>query len=108
MKFNNIKALRIDTDAKQEELANLLGISQNSYSRHENGVSAWKDEHLLKLSKRYDVSVDYLMDLKDRDYLDKGKLNNTARDLIENILILKPEEQKRLLALIPRIKNNTK
>lgn len=108
MKFDNIRALREDAGMNQTELGEKLNIAQNTYSQYERGLSSWTDEHLLKLSEIFDVSVDYLMGLKDRDYLDKGKLDNTTRDLIENILILKPEEKQRVLSFIAKMKNNTK
>lgn len=62
MIFRNIRALREDSDIKQREIAEYLGVSQNTYSQYENGVIAFTDQVLLKLADYYDVSVDYLMD----------------------------------------------
>ena len=62
MIFKNIRALREDRDIKQREIAEALGVSQNTYSQYENGVIAFTDQVLLKLANYYDVSVDYLMD----------------------------------------------
>ncbi len=66
MKFKNIRALREDHDLGQAELGKLLHMKQNTYSQHENGVNAWKDEELIKLADFYGVSVDYLLDRTDR------------------------------------------
>ena len=60
-----MRALRIDNDIKQQALANVLGIAQNTYSQYETGKIAFTDEMLLKLAKYYHTSVDYLMDLTD-------------------------------------------
>ena len=62
MIFRNIRALREDRDIKQREIAEILGVSQNTYSQYENGVIAFTDQVLLKLADYYGVSVDYLMD----------------------------------------------
>lgn len=62
MIFKNIRALREDRDLKQREIANYLGVSQNTYSQYETGVIAFTDQILLKLADFYGVSVDYLMD----------------------------------------------
>ena len=62
MIFNNIRALREDRDIKQREIAEYLGVSQNTYSQYENGIIAYTDQVLIKLADFYGVSVDYLMD----------------------------------------------
>lgn len=62
MIFKNIRALREDRDLRQRELAEYLGVSQNTYSQYENGVIAFTDPVLIKLADFYAVSVDYLMD----------------------------------------------
>ena len=62
MEFKNIRALREDHDLKQRQLAELLGIAQNTYSQYETGRIAFTDEVLLKLADFYETSVDYLLD----------------------------------------------
>lgn len=63
MNFPNIRALREDHDFKQRELAEILNVSQNTYSQYENGVISLTAEHLIKLAQFYHVSVDYLLGL---------------------------------------------
>ncbi|MBQ3137708.1 MAG: helix-turn-helix transcriptional regulator [Clostridia bacterium] len=65
MIFRNIRALREDRDIKQREIAEYLGVSQNTYSQYENGVIAFTDQVLIKLADYYEVSVDYLLDRTD-------------------------------------------
>ena len=62
MQFKNLKAIREDRDIKQKEVAKVLNVSQNTYSQYETGVIALTAEVLIKLSKYYDVSIDYLLD----------------------------------------------
>ena len=61
MKYPNIRSLREDNDYRQRELAEVLNVSQNTYSQYENGVIELTAEHLIKLADFYHVSVDYLL-----------------------------------------------
>ena len=45
--FKNIRALREDKDIKQREIAEYLGISQNTYSQYETGIIAFTDQVLI-------------------------------------------------------------
>ncbi len=65
MVFKNIRALREDSDIKQHTLADLLNIAQNTYSQYETGKIEWTATMLIKLSKFYGTSVDYLLGLID-------------------------------------------
>ena len=59
MKFENIRSLRIDNSYTQKQIAEYLGISQNTYSQYEVGVLNYPVEALMKLADFYNVSVDY-------------------------------------------------
>lgn len=71
MIFNNLKNLRIDSDIKQKDIANVLNVSQNTYSQYENGVIALTAEVLIKLSDFYNVSIDYLLDRTDNPEINR-------------------------------------
>ncbi|MDD6146096.1 MAG: helix-turn-helix transcriptional regulator, partial [Oscillospiraceae bacterium] len=62
MIFKNIRALREDKDLKQRQIAEYLGVSQNTYSQYETGVIALIDQVIIKLADFYGVSTDYLLD----------------------------------------------
>ena len=61
MKFENIRNLRIDNGYTQKQIAQELGISQNTYSQYEVGVLNYPVDALIKLADFYGVSVDYLL-----------------------------------------------
>ena len=61
MKFENIRSLRIDRGLTQKQVAQHLGISQNTYSQYEIGVLNYPVDALMKLADLYEVSVDYLL-----------------------------------------------
>lgn len=70
--------LRIDHDLTQEEVAQVLKTSKQNYSRYENGRRKLNIEDLITLSKFYKVSTDYILGLKDKNYLTR-----TVIDVIE-------------------------
>lgn len=56
-----LRGLREDNDLKQKEVAEILGTTQQHYSRYETGsyeIPVWA---LVKLSDYYGVSTDYLL-----------------------------------------------
>ena len=61
--YQRIRDLREDRDLKQRHLADYLNCSQQVYSNYELGQRDIPTEVLIRLSKFYDVSVDYLLGL---------------------------------------------
>lgn len=65
MVFPNIRNLREDHDYRQRQLAEVLHVSQNTYSQYETGVIELTAEKLLLLADFYNVSTDYLLGRKE-------------------------------------------
>ncbi len=63
--YKNIRYLREDRDLTQRQIAELLNVSQATYSRYESGELDIPSLALIKLSKFYNVSIDYLLGQKD-------------------------------------------
>ncbi len=63
--YKRIRDLREDKDLSQSQIAGILNISQSTYSRYESGYLDVPSEVLIALSKFYNVSVDYILGLKD-------------------------------------------
>ena len=61
LKFENIRSLRLDKGYTQKQIAEILGVSQNTYSQYEIGVLNYPVDALIKLADFYQVSVDYLL-----------------------------------------------
>ena len=59
--YPRIKDLREDHDLSQQEVAEYLGMKQPQYSRYERGLRDVPTDILVKLSKLYKTSVDYLL-----------------------------------------------
>ena len=60
-----IKELRQERNIGQEELAKCLDISKGIISLWENGLREPKMSSLIALSQFFEVSIDYLVGLKD-------------------------------------------
>ena len=58
---NRIKDLREDHDLTQRQVGDMIGITQRKYSYIETGTQPLTDEILVKLSRLYDVSIDYIL-----------------------------------------------
>ena len=64
-----IRDLREDNDLKQKTIAELLGTTQQVYSRYENGTNEIPLHHIITLARFYNVSLDYIAgetDIKER------------------------------------------
>ncbi|MBU5456692.1 helix-turn-helix domain-containing protein [Oscillibacter sp. MSJ-31] len=57
----NLKEIRINRKLKVQEVSDYLCCLPSVYSRYENGKREPSIDILLKLSKLYSVSVDYLI-----------------------------------------------
>jgi transcriptional regulator with XRE-family HTH domain len=62
MKYNNIRSIREGNDVTQQQIAELLNVSQNTYSQYETGKIEWTASILIKIADYFNVSVDYLLD----------------------------------------------
>lgn len=60
-----LKDLREDRDIPQREIADYLHIKQNTYSQYENGQRQLPISVLIELSKYFNVSTDYILELTD-------------------------------------------
>lgn len=60
-----MRELREDHDLKQKYVAQLLGTTQQTYSRYERGLNELPIRHVITLCKFYKVTSDYFLGLSD-------------------------------------------
>ena len=60
-----LKELREENNLKQRDVAQYLDIKQNTYSQYENEKRQLPIDVLIKLSKFYKVTTDYILGLED-------------------------------------------
>lgn len=81
MNFQRLVEIREDYNLKQKDIADILGITQQSYSLWENGSKIIPLKHLNNLCNYYNFSMDYVIGLSNIKYY-----NITNRE-IDKILI---------------------
>ncbi|MGM9876584.1 MAG: helix-turn-helix domain-containing protein [Bacilli bacterium] len=92
MNFQRLVETREDFNLKQKDIANILNITQQSYSLWENGTKIIPLKHLNSLCNYYNVSIDYMLGLSNtRHYdvintvIDKSLIGKRLREFrIEN------------------------
>lgn len=60
-----LKELRLENGMTQQQIASLLNIRQQSYTRYENGTGEPSLQTLIKLAEIFSVSTDYLLGISD-------------------------------------------
>ena len=61
---NNLKQARKDCGLTQKQVAEKFNMTQQQYSRFENGIFELNYEQLVFLCKLFDVSCDYLLGIE--------------------------------------------
>ncbi len=64
--YIRIRNLREDSDITQVQMSKILNCSQQVYSNYELGQRDIPTDILIKLSKYYNVSIDYLLGLTNK------------------------------------------
>ena len=76
-----IKKLRTNSKLTMEELAKKVGVKKSTVSMWENSNVVPRDDILIKLSKIFNVSIDYLLGNEKRETLPNTKLEYIQRNL---------------------------
>lgn len=63
--MERLRDIREDRDLKQKDIAQILNVSQQTYSRYETNEISIDKESIIKLAQFYHTSVDYLLELTD-------------------------------------------
>lgn len=61
MNISRLKEMREDRDLTEKDIANVLGIKQQNYSRYETGTVSMPIERYAKLAEFYNTSIDYII-----------------------------------------------
>lgn len=111
MKSTNqiLRDLRTDHDLTQADVAEVLGMPQQSYSLYERGRMELHVSDLPKLSKLYGVSVYYLLGMTDFRY-DLDQLNSpyvqdlTVGAFLSDLLALDGPDRKAAVDYVSLLK----
>ena len=103
-----LKELRKLKNTTQTEIAELIGVKQQTYNGYENNKFQPDIETLIKLADYFDVSIDYLVERRHNNKVDLSNLSETQKNIInltkelnelnagrvESYIIAKLEEQQ--------------
>lgn len=96
--MNNLKIIRKIKNLTQEDVANKLNIARTTYQSYENGFNEMNYDVLKKISKLFDVSIDYLLENECPNKLDLTALTEEQQESIQLIQQLSQENCKLLNA----------
>ena len=91
-----IRALRIESNKTQREIANIIGLTPKMISFYELGERVPPNDVLAKLADIFGVSTDYLLGRTDELGINKKPINDELLKLDS----LSPEDKKAVLSLI--------
>lgn len=104
--IHKIKNLRNERKISQEEIAEKLGIEQNTYSRIESGKAKLKHEHAILIANILNVPI---TELVDDDLLiiniQDNKVETGTQQLIQNIVNTINVEQKEMIEYLKSLLN---
>lgn len=94
----NLKELRTQKHISQQQLADIIGISQQSVNKYENHGVEPDIDTLIKIAEYFNTSVDYLIGNTDINRIienvEKYDLNTEESELIDGFRKLnKPEKE---------------
>lgn len=89
---NRLKTLRIKKKLTQQQRADLLGLTKSVISAYENGLRYPAYDVLIKISRIFKVSTDFLLGVEIKREIDTSGLTD--------------EQVEALIVLIDTIRNN--
>ena len=105
--MNRLKSLRLEKDLYQSDIAKIIGVTTSAYSFYENGKRDMSTDIVIKLSKFFDVSVDYLLGISD-ERRSSNENNQEFIDFYENYKELEDDDKDILKAMFEAIKKKKK
>lgn len=95
--METLKKLRESKGLSQLKLASLIGVSRSTIAMWESGKSQPSLEMLAELARLFEVSVDYLLDIKSED---SNTVSITQQSEIDKIFQgLTEDNQQKILEL---------
>ena len=83
---DTVKSLRRSHNLSQVQLANALNVSKQTVSNWENNNILPSIEMLIKISRYFSVSADFLLELDNRSYIEVTGLSEIHLAHIQQII----------------------
>ena len=81
-----LRQLRVDKHLRQEQVANLIGVTKGAVSAYENDIRQPPYDVLIRLANLYRVSTDYLLGRQDMRTLDISGLTSAEAVAISDLV----------------------
>ena len=94
--YNRLKELRTDRDLFQKDIAEILDIDQQYYSRYEQGKNELPIRHLKTLCLFYGVSSDYI--LQNLDRIKHTTIKAEIVDTLPDTAVSTPESKEMIIS----------
>ena len=101
---DNLRLLRTKHRLSQKEIGDIVGLTPQSISKWENNVAEPDKESLIKLSKYFGVSIDYLLGNSTEENQSIRYDNELEKILFSKAKDLTDDEKKTVLNVINAIK----
>ena len=82
---NKIKALRKELNLTQEQLAKRIGVAKSVVSYYESGERYPSYDVLVKLTRVFHVTTDYLLDIEKTHTLDVSDLSDEDIKVLQTV-----------------------
>lgn len=109
--MNRLRNLRLEKNESLEVVAKYLNVTIQTVSNYETGKREMNPDTLLKLSKYYNVSIDYLLgksNIRNPEELQKVKFANSSGLDTEGLDKEDLEELQRQIEYMKKLKKNKK
>lgn len=92
---SKLKALRIENGLTQTQVAKRLGVAVSAVSSYENGVRYPSYPILIKFSRMFHTSTDFLLGVKSKEMVDISDLSEDDKTVIKaTVAALRAKYQK--------------
>lgn len=78
-----LKKLRIDNKMTQTQVADRVGVATSAISSYESGVRLPSYNVLIKLSRLFHVSTDFLLGIKSKEIVDISDLSEDDKAVVK-------------------------
>ena len=95
-----LKELRQKANKSQQDMANILNMSQTGYNGYETGKSEPNIETLKKLAQYFHTTIDNLVGYETPYLIDKSQFTQTQLKIIEQIKTLQEDLCEKVVSYV--------
>ena len=98
--IKNLKKIRNENGISQQQLADVIMVSQQSVNKYENHGVEPDIETLIKIADYFNITIDYLVGRNEAAETAVSDISFKERELIKKIRNLKPQQRECVLKVV--------